>query len=56
MRITRIITAGFAIAFGLIVLLGYFIPLDILLNVRQVLVQWAVILAAVAILVGKYNS
>ena len=55
MRITRIITAGFAIAFGLIVLLGYFIPLDILLNVRQVLVQWAVILAAVAILVGVLN-
>lgn len=51
----RIIAAGVAIAFGLLVLLGYFLPVDILLEIRLVLVQWAVILAAVAVLVGVLN-
>jgi len=55
MRIMRVISAGFAIAFGLLVLLGYFIPLKILTDVRQVLMQLAVILAAVAVLVGVLN-
>lgn len=51
----RVVSAGFAIGFGLLVLLGYFIPAEILLDVRHVLVQWAVILAAVAVLVGVLN-
>jgi len=51
----RVVAAGFAIAFGLLVLLGYFIPAEILLEIRLVLVQWAVILAAVAVLVGVLN-
>ena len=52
----RIIAAGVAIAAGLLVLLGYFIPVSpLLLQVRVVLVGWAVILAAVAILVGVSN-
>ena len=51
----RVIAAGFAIAFGLLVLLGYFIPTGMLLEIRLVLVQWAVILAAVAVLVGVLN-
>jgi hypothetical protein len=51
----RIIAAGIAIAFGLLVLLGYFIPIPLLLEVRLVLVQWAIILAAVAVLVGVLN-
>ena len=51
----RVVSAGIAIGFGLLVLLGYFIPAEILLDVRHVLVQWAVILAAVAVLVGVLN-
>lgn len=51
----RIVAAGIAIAFGILVLLGYFIPTGMFLEVRLVLVQWAVILAAVAILVGAFN-
>ena len=38
----RIIAAVVAIASGLLVLLGYFIPVDMLLEIRLVLVQWAV--------------
>ena len=43
----RVVSVGFAIAFGLLVLLGYFIPVEILLEIRLVLVQWAVILAEI---------
>jgi hypothetical protein len=51
----RIVTAGVAIAFGLLVLLGYFVPVEILREIRLVLVQLAVTLAAVAVLVGVLN-
>ena len=51
----RILAAGVAIAFGLLVLLGYFLPVEMLLEIRLMLVQWAVILAAVAVLVGVLN-
>jgi hypothetical protein len=51
----RIIAAGVAIAFGLLVLLGYFIPVGMLLEIRLALVQWAVIMAAFAVLVGVFN-
>ena len=51
----RILAAGIAIASGLLVLLGYFIPLEILLKIRLLLIQWAVSLAAVAVLVGVLN-
>lgn len=51
----RILAAGVAIASGLLVLLGYFIPLEILLKIRLLLIQWAVSLAAVAVLVGVLN-
>lgn len=52
----RIFTAGIAIAAGLIVLMGYFIPgNDQLRFLRITLVEWAFILAAVAILVGVIN-
>jgi hypothetical protein len=51
----RIIAAGVAIAFGLLVLFGYFIPLSMLLEIRVALVQWAVIMAAFAVLVGVFN-
>lgn len=51
----RILAAGTAIAFGLIVLAGYLFPTGTLLQIRLLLVQWAVILAAVAVLVGALN-
>lgn len=50
----RIFTATFAIAAGLIVLLGYFYPAQ-LESLRLVLLDWAIILAAMAVLIGIYN-
>lgn len=50
----RILTAALAIASGLIVLLGYFYP-DQLESLRLVLVDWAIIIAGVAVLVGIFN-
>jgi len=51
----RVLAAVTAIAFGFIVLLGYLFPVGTLLQVRLLLAQWAVILAAVAVLVGAAN-
>lgn len=50
----RVFTAAFAIAAGLIVLLGYFFP-DRLESLRLVLIDWAIIIAAMAVLIGIYN-
>jgi len=50
----RIVTAAFAIAAGLIVLLGYFFP-DQLESFRIILLDWAIIIAAMAVLIGIYN-
>ena len=50
----RVFTAAFAIAAGLIVLTGYFFP-DQLESLRLVLVDWAIIIAAMAVLVGIFN-
>ena len=50
----RIFTAAFAIAAGLIVLLGFFFP-GRLESFRIVLLDWAIILAAMAVLIGIYN-
>ncbi len=49
------IATAVAIATGLIVLLGYFIPLPVLQNIRAVLLGWAVVVAGVAALVGIIN-
>jgi hypothetical protein len=43
------------VLFGFIVLLGYFIRLEALISLRSILVNWAVILAAFALLVGIGN-
>jgi hypothetical protein len=48
----RIAAAVTAIASGLIVLLGYFIPVNGLLEFRLALLGWAAVLAATAVLVG----
>jgi hypothetical protein len=44
-----------AMAFGLIVLLGYFIPIGPLGVLRTLMVEWAGILVVVALLVGVVN-
>ena len=49
------ISVSIAIAFGLIVLLGYFVPIPLLTTLRDILLQWGVMLAAVALFVGVGN-
>ncbi len=49
----RYIAAAVAIATGLIVLIGYFLPA--LAGVQGILLNWAIILAGVAALVGVFN-
>ncbi len=49
------VSAAIAIGVGLVILLGYFIPVPTLQNVRTTLLDWAVILAAVAAWVGAAN-
>lgn len=44
-----------AIGIGLIVLAGYFLKAPVLISARTVLLEWATILAAVAVLVGIAN-
>lgn len=50
----RVVSAAFAIAAGVIVLLGYFFP-DQLGSLRVLLLDWAVIIAGMAVLVGIFN-
>lgn len=47
--------ASFAIIPGMIVLLGYFFEIPVLVELRTLFLQWAVILTAVALLVGVGN-
>jgi hypothetical protein len=49
------VATSIAIAVGIVVLLGYFVPLGLLQNLRALLIGWAVILAGVAALVGIIN-
>jgi len=51
----RVFTAAVAMASGLIVLLGYFYPLDALTQLRVMLTDWAIIIAAMAVLIGIAN-
>ena len=50
----RVVAVAFAIAAGVIVLLGYFFP-GPLGALRLLLLDWAVIIAGMAVLVGIYN-
>jgi hypothetical protein len=54
-RFWRIICTATAIIVVILVLLGYFIPIDPLLPITQLLLDWAVILAAFAVLAGVFN-
>lgn len=51
----NLLSVAIAIASGLIVLVGYFTAIPILTNVRITIVQWAVILAAIATIIGVLN-
>ena len=51
----RVITAAFAIAAGVIILLGYFFQVEQLDLLRLRLIDWAILIAAMAVLVGIYN-
>lgn len=51
----RVFAVVLAIASGLIVLLGYFYPVEPLLGIRLQLTNWAMIIAGMAVLVGIYN-
>lgn len=51
----RLVWAALAISFGLIVLQGYFFRIDGLDPVRILILQWAVTLAAAALLLGVVN-
>ena len=46
------VAAAIAIAFGLVVLAGYFLPLPGLISLRNILVQWSMIVASTAPLFG----
>lgn len=48
-------SVGVAIGVGLVILIGYFLKIPILMSARMVLLEWATILAAVALLVGIAN-
>ena len=51
----RAFTAVFAIASGVIVLLGYFFPIAELDQLRLQLIDWAVLIAGMAVLIGIGN-
>lgn len=46
---------GIAVVSGGVVLLGYFLPLPIISGLRSVFLEWALILSAVALVVGVVN-
>lgn len=54
-RLRAPVSTAIVIAVGLVVLLGYFVDLPLLAGLRNILVNWAVLLAAVALLVGVAN-
>jgi len=51
----RFFAPAIAIAVGMLVLLGYFLPNSALSGLRIILVQWAVILSGAAVFVGVIN-
>lgn len=55
MRIVPILSAMAAISAGIIVLLGYFVSIDPLPDLRLLLMDWAIVIAGMAVLVGIFN-
>jgi hypothetical protein len=54
-RFRNVLLTSIAAGAGLLTLLGYFIPVPLLLAVRMQLVSWATLLAAIAVLIGAYS-
>ncbi|MBL8094917.1 MAG: hypothetical protein JNL73_12185 [Anaerolineales bacterium] len=54
-RFRNVLLTSIAAGAGLLTLLGYFIPVPVLIAVRMQLVSWATLLAAVAVLIGAYS-
>jgi hypothetical protein len=54
-RVSPVINAVIALAAGMIVLLGYFVSVSGLTESRIILLQWSVLLAGIAVLVGVGN-
>jgi hypothetical protein len=54
-KLWNIISTAIAIAFGVMVLAGYFVALPVLVNLRVYFLNWAVILAGFALLIGITN-
>lgn len=52
---TSALWAAIAAAFGIFVLLGYFLDFEFIQNFRLLFMKWAVLLAAAALLVGLLN-
>lgn len=52
---TNLLWAVIAALVGLIVLLGYFVTSQVLLDFRQLLMQWAILVAAAALFMGLIN-
>ena len=55
MKLKGLFSAVIAIATGLIMLVGYFVELPILVNLRITILNWVIILAAVALFLGLFN-
>jgi len=55
MRIVPIVSAIAAISAGFIVLLGYFVSIEPLPDLRLLLTDWAIVIAGMAVLVGIFN-
>ncbi len=55
MRVKTPVSVVIVIAFGLVILAGYFIEVPLLATLRGVFLQWAVLLWGVALLVGIAN-
>jgi len=55
MRIIPIVSAIAAISAGIIVLLGYFVSIEPLPDLRILLTDWAILIAGMAVLVGIFN-
>ncbi len=55
MKLKGIVSTVVAISAGLIVLLGFFLPIPALQSIRYILLEWATLLAGVATLLGVSN-
>lgn len=51
-KIRAMFSTAVAILGGLVVLAGYFVQLEFLINARRTLIEWAIILTAFAVIVG----